>query len=269
MLDCAGLTIPEIERRFLGRPEPPAPGEVAALEADPRAGARRVAASLRRRAAESERESIRIGNMLAREEALWARGVSYVAGVDEVGVGPFAGPVVAAAVVFAPGVRVPGVRDSKRLDHARRVAIDALVRKAAIAVGVGAVEPEEIDRLNIRRAALEAMRLAILALAIRVEYILVDARTIPGIGIPQEPIVNGDGLVFSIAAASIVAKVHRDAVMTAYDAEYPAYGFARHKGYGTAEHIRALREHGPCPIHRRSFDWRGGAQRLSTARRGF
>lgn len=258
MTDCAGLTIAQIEERFLHSTEPPCAEEFAALEADPRAGARRVAASLRRREAGRERESRRIETMLSREEALWARGVSYVAGVDEVGVGPFAGPVVAAAVVFAPGVRIAGVRDSKQLDHGRRVALDALIRSAALGIGIGAVEPEEIDRLNIHRASLKAMRLALLGIALHIEHVLVDARTIPGIGIPQEAIIGGDARVFSIAAASIVAKVYRDALMTAYDAEYPAYGFARHKGYGTAEHIRALKEHGPCPIHRRSFDWRGG-----------
>jgi ribonuclease HII len=256
MTDLAGLTIKEIEERFLRRPEPPPAEELAALEADPRAGARRAAASLRRRAAEGERESRRIEEMLARERALWAGGISYVAGVDEVGVGPFAGPVVAAAVVFAPGVRIPGVRDSKQLDHGRRVALDALIREAALGIGIGAVEPEEIDRLNIHHASLKAMRLALLGVALHVEHVLVDARTIPGIGIPQEAIIGGDALIFSIAAASIVAKVHRDALMLAYDAEYPEYGFRRHKGYGTAEHIRAIREHGPCPIHRKSFDWR-------------
>ena len=260
MPDIAGLTIREIEERFLRRPEPPSAKELAFLNADPRAGARRVASSLRRRMAELERESSRLEKMLAREKALWSSGISYIAGVDEVGVGPFAGPVVAAAVVFAPGVRIPGVRDSKQLDHGRRVALDALIRKAALGIGIGAVEPEEIDRLNILRASLKAMRLALLGVDLHVEHVLVDARTIPGIGIPQEAIIGGDALIFSIAAASIVAKVHRDALMLAYDAEYPEYGFARHNGYGTAEHIRAIREHGPCPIHRKSFDWRSAVQ---------
>lgn len=254
--DLAGLTIRRIEERFLRGGGPPTAEELALLDADPRAGARRVAAALRRRASERERESRRIDAMLTREAVLWAGGISYVAGVDEVGVGPFAGPVVAAAVVFSPGVRIPGVRDSKQLDHGRRVALDALIRKAALGIGIGAVEPEEIDLLNIHRATLKAMRLALLSVTLHVEHVLVDARTIPGIGVPQEAIVGGDATVFSIAAASIVAKVHRDAIMVAYDAEYPEYGFARHKGYGTAEHIRAIREHGPCPIHRKSFDWR-------------
>ncbi len=153
-------------------------------------------------------------------------------------------------------MRIEGVRDSKRLDHARRVALDTRIRGAALAVGIGSVDVEEIDRLNIRRASIKAMRLAILGLSLRVQHVLVDARVISGIGIPQEAIVGGDATVFSIAAASIVAKVYRDALMCALDADYPAYGFRRHKGYGTDEHLRALREHGPCPLHRRSFDWR-------------
>lgn len=256
MPDLSTLTIRQIEERFLRGAEPLAAEALALLDTDPRAGARRVAATLRRRAAAREGEQRRIETMLAREEVLWARGVSYVAGVDEVGVGPFAGPVVAAAVVFAPGVRIPGVRDSKQLDHGRRVVLDGLIRKAALGIGIGSVEPEEIDRLNIHQASVKAMRLALLGLPLRVQHVLVDARVIPGIGIPQEAIIGGDAIVFSIAAASIVAKVHRDALMIACDAEYPEYGFKRHKGYGTAEHIRALREHGPCPLHRRSFDWR-------------
>ena len=256
MSEIAKLSIRDLETRFLRGGESPSAETLLLLDRDPRAGVRRIAAAIRNRAAARENETRRIEAMLEREKTLWARGVSYVAGVDEVGVGPFAGPVVAAAVVFPPGVRIEGVRDSKRLDHARRVALDTCIRGAALAVGIGSVDVEEIDRLNIRRASIKAMRLAILGLSLRVQHVLVDARVISGIGIPQEAIVGGDATVFSIAAASIVAKVYRDALMCALDADYPAYGFRRHKGYGTDEHLRALREHGPCPLHRRSFDWR-------------
>ncbi|MDD5556711.1 MAG: ribonuclease HII [bacterium] len=254
MKDWSALTVDEIGAALGG--EPPPEGDLAALEADPRAGARGLAAALRRRMAARREEAGRIERMLEREHSLWARGVSYVAGVDEVGVGPFAGPVVAAAVIFPRGVSIPGVRDSKVLTHERRVALDARIREAALSVGIGAASNGEIDRLDILRASLEAMRRALLDLEIAAEHVLVDGRHIPGIGAPQEAIVDGDATIFSVAAASIVAKVHRDRIMLRYDRLYPRYGFARNKGYGTAEHIRALREHGPCAIHRRSFDWR-------------
>ena len=135
--------------------------------------------------------------------------------------------------------------------------LDGIIRRAVLGVGIGLVDVDEIDRINIYEAALKAMRLAILDVNIKVQHVLVDGRRIPALGIPQEVITNGDEKVFSIAAASIVAKVYRDNLMLLYDREFPQYGFARHKGYGTAEHIRALREHGPCEIHRRSFNWRG------------
>jgi ribonuclease HII len=237
----------------------PSDEDLAVLEADSRAGVRRIASALKRRRAEREEEKRRIERMLERERSLWESGVSYIAGVDEVGVGPFAGPVVAAAVVFPCGVHIEGIKDSKQLSHARRVELDRIIRGNALSIGIGAVEPDEIDRLNIYEASLKAMRLAILGLDMKIQHVLVDGRAIPGIGVPQEAIPGGDTTIFSIAAASIVAKVHRDGLMTRYDDMFPQYGFARHKGYGTAEHIRALREHGPCEIHRKSFDWRTAA----------
>ena len=247
------VTVRELENRFIHGGEIPSDTELALLEADPRAGARRIASVLKKRCARQGREHDRIAALLAHERSLWEKGVSYIAGVDEVGVGPFAGPVVAAAVVFPRGTAIEGVRDSKQLNHDRRTKLHGAIRREALSVGIGLVEAEEIDRINIFRATLEAMRLAILDLKMKIQHVLVDARTIPGIGIPQEAIVGGDGKIFSIAAASIVAKVYRDNLMLSYDKQYPHYGFARHKGYGTAEHIRAIREHGPCEIHRRSF----------------
>lgn len=262
MINPSQLTVREIGERLGGALDQPPAELIELLEGDARAGVRRIASSLRRSAGKREDEKIRIRAMLRREQSFWERGIRYVAGVDEVGVGPFAGPVVAAAVVFPCGVFLEGVRDSKRLTHERRVALDAAIRGAALAVGVGLVDVDEIDRLNIFQASLKAMRIAILDLKMRVQHVLVDGRAIPDIGIPQEAIPGGDNTVFSIAAASIVAKVYRDGLMTAYDRVYPQYGFARHKGYGTGEHIRALNEHGPCEIHRRSFDW-GNAVRPS------
>ncbi|MCX6357835.1 MAG: ribonuclease HII [Candidatus Aureabacteria bacterium] len=262
MNDLSSMTVTQIRERYLDRDGFIPVVEIVLLEADPRAGVRQLAVSMKKHAEAREAERRRIEGMLSRERALWEGGVSYIAGVDEVGVGPFAGPVVAAAVVFPPGAFIEGVRDSKQLTHERRVVLDGEIRKIALAVGVGAVDVEEIDRVNILQANLAAMRCALLNLRMKVQHVLVDGRPIPGIGIPQEAIPGGDAMVFSIAAASIVAKVHRDAIMVEYDSLYPRYGFARHKGYGTTEHLRALEQHGPCAIHRRSFDWRSAIRSL-------
>jgi len=182
------------------------------------------------------------------------QGVTLVCGVDEVGRGPLAGPVVAAAGVLAPGARLPGVDDSKRLAPAERLELDGAVRSQARAVGVATVAAPEIDRLNIRQASLLAMRQAVAALALDPELVLVDGRdAIPHLETPQRAIVGGDGRSLAIACASIVAKVHRDQLMVEFDSLYPGYGFARHKGYGSSQHLEALADLGPCPIHRQSF----------------
>ena len=199
------------------------------------------------------RAAARTRRLLRRERELWGQGIRRIAGVDEAGVGPLAGPVVAAAVVFEPEVRIAGVDDSKVLTPARREQLADRIRETAIAWSVVAVEPLEIDRLNIYRATLDAMRRAVDALAVRPDHVLVDARTIPGIDLPQEGIVKGDSLSHAIAAASILAKTDRDARMRDYDREFPGYGFADHKGYPTEEHRLAIRRLGPCSIHRRSF----------------
>jgi len=166
-----------------------------------------------------------------------------------------AGPVVAAAVVFAPDVDIRGVDDSKKIEPEDRERLAREIRASATGIGIGAAEVEEIDRLNIYHAALLAMRRAIEALPEPPEHVLVDARTIPEISIPQNPFNKGDGINFSIAAASIVAKTYRDTLMEEMDARHPGYGFAKHKGYSTPEHEAAIRELGPCPIHRRSFTY--------------
>ena len=206
--------------------------------------------SVRSRAA---RAAARTRCLLRRERELWSAGAQRIAGVDEAGVGPLAGPVVAAAVVFEPEVRVPGVDDSKVLKPAQREELALAIRESAVAWSVVAVEPEEIDRLNIYRASLEAMRRAVEGLGVRPDHVLVDARTIPGIDLPQEGIVKGDRHSHAIAAASILAKTDRDARMRGYETEFPGYGFAEHKGYPTEEHRHAIRRLGPCSIHRRSF----------------
>jgi ribonuclease HII len=187
------------------------------------------------------------------ETLLWRVGIRHVAGVDEVGMGPLAGPVVAAAVAFPPGTRLDGVADSKVLTAAARERLDVEIRRRAIGVGVAVVEPDEIDRINIYRAGLAACRRAIEALPFVPGFVLVDGREIPDLAVPQSAYPKGDAFVCSIAAASIVAKVYRDALMCELDGRYPGYGFARHMGYSTRAHFAAIRELGPSPIHRRSF----------------
>ncbi len=187
------------------------------------------------------------------ERLLWDSGCARVAGVDEVGMGPLAGPVVAAAVVFAPGRALKGIADSKQLTRRARERLAGEIRERAIGVGLGIVEPEEIDRVNIYQAGLKAMRLAVEALPFVPDHVVVDARHIPGIAMPQTRYGHGDAFVYSIAAASIVAKVHRDELMRRLDDAYPHYGFRHHVGYATREHLEALRTFGPSPLHRRSF----------------
>lgn len=188
---------------------------------------------------------------LEREAA--ATGCGLVAGVDEAGRGPLAGPVVAAAVILPLGQDVAGVDDSKRLSHYRRVkAMDAILASAQ-AVGIGAASPGEIDRLNILQATLLAMKRAVLDMGQRPGFILIDGRQTIDLTQPQQAVVKGDARSCSIAAASILAKVTRDRMMTMWDRVFPGYGFARHKGYPTREHVDALARLGPCAVHRRSF----------------
>jgi len=201
----------------------------------------------------AHRLAARRRTLLRHERALWARGLTRIAGVDEVGVGPLAGPLVAAAVILPPEIGLRGVDDSKKLTRAARTRLCEQIKASAVAVGIGVVSVDEVDRLNTFWAAIEAMRRALRALPVSAEHVLIDARRIPDLDLPQEPLVKGDARSYSIAAASIVAKVERDAIMEALDRDFPQYGFAHHMGYGTAEHLDALARYGPCPVHRRSF----------------
>jgi ribonuclease HII len=167
--------------------------------------------------------------------------------------GPLAGPVVAAAVILPVSVRLPGLDDSKKLTAEARQRLDVCIREQALGVGLGIVAPEDIDRLNIYRAGLEAMRRAVALLELAPDHVLVDARRIPGIGCAQTKVADGDSRDGSIAAASIVAKVARDAIMRRLDEQHPGWGLAQHMGYATAQHLAALRRLGPSPVHRRSF----------------
>ncbi len=225
------------------------------LGPDTRSGARALEKRARLRLEGRRRERERLAGLLALRDQLERRGVRGIAGVDEVGVGPLAGPVVASAVVLPMQVDLPGLDDSKRVRPALRRSLAKQIRAIAIGVGIGEVGVEEIDQIGIYHAALEAMRRAVASLSrtTQVGHLLVDARTVPGVMLPQTSIIKGDEKDASIAAASIVAKVHRDEQMESLGRRYPAYGFEQHMGYGTAAHMAALESHGPCPIHRRSF----------------
>ncbi|MDQ6743006.1 MAG: ribonuclease HII [Candidatus Dormibacteraeota bacterium] len=195
-----------------------------------------------------------------RRPQLWAServaeemGYSVVAGIDEVGLGPLAGPAVAAAVVLPIGARLPGLDDSKRLTAEQRERLDRLIRRRALGVSIGEVSARGVDELGLTRARQTAMSGAVAGLPVPAEYLLVDAWDVPDLPLPQMCVIKGDASCASIMAASIVAKVHRDRLMIAYDSQFPGYGFAVHKGYATAAHRRALRELGPSPIHRMSW----------------
>ncbi len=188
------------------------------------------------------------------ERSLLRRGLSFIAGIDEAGRGPLAGPVVAAAVILPAGFRDAVLDDSKKLSPSQREDIyRALTGRADVVWAVAIVGSEDVDRLNILQAAHEAMRRAVSLLARRPCHVLIDGRPVRPFPYPQTALVGGDGLSFSIAAASVIAKVTRDRIMIEMDARHPGYEFARHKGYCTAAHLDKLRAHGPCPIHRRSF----------------
>ncbi|HKW93182.1 MAG TPA: ribonuclease HII [Methylomirabilota bacterium] len=187
------------------------------------------------------------------ESAAWRRGITRLAGVDEAGRGPLAGPVVAAAVVLAPGTRIVGVDDSKRLVPEERERLFEIIQERAHGVGVAVVDHLTIDRVNILEATRLAMARALEALAVEPELVLTDFVAVPGLRCPQRNLVEGDRRSASVASASIVAKVTRDRIMEAADREWPLYGFGRHKGYATLEHREALERHGPCPLHRRTF----------------
>lgn len=191
--------------------------------------------------------------LLEIEQGLWQRGVEVIAGVDEAGRGPLAGPVVAAAVIFPQGTFIEGVDDSKKVSEKKREALFHTIYEKAKSVGVGIVSHEVIDRINIYQASILAMRKAVEKLSLAPQIVLADGNSFKHESLRYENIIDGDAKCFSIAAASIIAKVTRDNLMREYHEQFPLYGFAQHKGYGTKQHIEAIRQHGLCEIHRRSF----------------
>jgi ribonuclease HII len=191
--------------------------------------------------------------MLTYETDLYERGYRSIAGVDEAGRGPLAGPVVAAAVILYQNIFIPGIDDSKKLSESHRESLYEEIRQKAAGYAVGIVSREIIDQINILRASLEAMKIAVCKLPVKPDFVLVDGNHRPDVNLSVEALPHGDSLSMSIAAASIVAKVTRDRIMRKLDRMYPQYGFVRNKGYPTAEHLAALDEFGPCEMHRRSF----------------
>jgi ribonuclease HII len=246
-------SLAELRERYVERGMSLPKAIEAALRDDPRAGARRVLEAVERLRHQRRAEGQRLRHLSRYEQELWRQGLLYVAGVDEAGMSPLAGPVVAAAVVLPVGYTREGIDDSKKLRPEQRAELAAHIRRDAVAFGVGMVEPEEIDRINIYRAGLLAMRRAIEALAVRPDHLLIDARSLKELSLPQSPIVHGDALSISIAAASIIAKTRRDALMVELDQRYPGFGFARHKGYPVKEHLSVIASRGVSEVHRRSF----------------
>ena len=227
------------------------PAFINAYEKDVRPGVNALVEKALKRQAAYEKELSRTEKMKEYEKKYAS--FSYICGIDEVGRGPLAGPVVVGAVILPKDCDILYLNDSKQLSEKKREELYALIMEKALATGLGVVSPERIDEINILQATYEAMRQAIGKLKCQPQLLLNDAVTIPGVSIKQVPIIKGDAKSISIAAASIIAKVTRDRMMVEYDRTYPQYGFASNKGYGAKAHIEAIKKFGPTPIHRRSF----------------
>ncbi len=227
------------------------PSFIETYKADERGGVVKLVEQAGKRLEKLEAERARIENLKKYEKEYAEYG--YICGIDEVGRGPLAGPVVAGAVILPKDCDILYINDSKKLTAAKREELYDIIMEKAVAVGIGMASPARIDEINILQATYEAMREAISKLCVRPDLLLNDAVTIPGVDIRQVPIIKGDAKSISIGAASIVAKVTRDRMMVEYDKIMPEYGFASNKGYGSAEHIAALKKVGPSPIHRASF----------------
>ena len=244
-------TIAEIKAEFAAADMSSYPALYEIYKEDTRSGVQKLIAQCRKKEAALEAEKQRIENMKVYEHKYEHLG--YLCGIDEVGRGPLAGPVVAGAVILPKDCDILYINDSKKLTAAKREELYDEIMEKAVAAGIGMVSPQRIDEINILQATYEAMREAISKLEPAPDILLNDAVTIPEVTIPQVPIIKGDAKSISIGAASIIAKVTRDRLMVEYDQILPEYGFASNKGYGSAEHIAALKKYGPSPIHRRSF----------------
>jgi len=252
--DLLNKSIPELSDLFVRRRRRVPKGLLEALEVDRRQGAHQLARRIRERYRENRSEGQRLHFLLRFEIELWSQGFGMIAGVDEAGMAPLAGPVVAGAVILPQNYKLRGLNDSKKiLDPEKRDELAQQIKQDALCWSAGIAEVEEIDKINIYHAGLLAMQRAVQGLTSQPDFILVDARKIPNCQTPQRGIIRGDALSASIAAASIIAKTTRDALMIELDQVYSGYGLATHKGYPTPEHCRTLKTLGALPIHRRSF----------------
>jgi ribonuclease HII len=250
----AGIPLAELKARYFSPGAARPKGLEAALRADGRAGALALAEQLSSERNAKGAETRRQHRLFTFERELWAQGHVHIAGVDEVGVGPLAGPVVAGAAILPQDFRLDGLDDSKKIvDEAERDELAQEIKRQALAWSVAEASVEEIDRLNIYHAALLAMRRAVEGLAITPHFVLVDARKVPGIPMPQRGIIKGDAKSLSIAAGAILAKTTRDAMMRKLGEQHPGYGFEDHKGYSAPKHLEALKRLGAIAEHRRSF----------------
>ena len=245
------LSISQVKEMFQAACENELPELISKFEADERSGVKSCIASAMKRMEALEKEKERIYRLSEFERKYCD--YTYICGIDEVGRGPLAGPVVAGAVILPKDCDILYINDSKQLSEKKREELYDIIMEKAIACGIGYASPERIDEINILQATYDAMRNAINNLSVTPDILLNDAVTIPGVNIKQVPIIKGDAKSISIGAASIIAKVTRDRLMVEYDKVFPEYDFAGNKGYGSAAHMAALRKYGPTPIHRRSF----------------
>ncbi len=245
-------SVKQIEEVFRAAQPEEYPALCDTFSSDERAGVNKLVLKYKRQYEAHELEKKRIANLKRLESSLRGQGFPVIAGTDEVGRGPLCGPVVSAVVILPPDSAILYVNDSKQLTEARREALYDIILKEAVAVGIGIVDPATIDRINILNATKRSMQEALAKLSVKPDLLLIDAISID-CDVPQKSIIKGDETVYSIAAASIVAKVTRDRMMVEYAKEYPQYAWEKNKGYGSAEHLKALETYGPSPIHRRSF----------------
>ncbi len=241
----------EIKEELQAAEETMLPSFISRYEGDERAGVKKLLRQARKQLEQLEKERQRIESLKKYERQY--EHVGYVCGIDEVGRGPLAGPVVAGAVILPKDCRILYINDSKKLSEKKREELYDVIMEQAVATGIGMTGPKRIDEINILQATYEAMRQAIQNLSVTPDILLNDAVTIPKVELPQIPIIKGDEKSLSIGAASIIAKVTRDRLMVEYDKIMPEYGFARNKGYGSKEHLEAIKKYGPSLIHRRSF----------------
>ncbi|MFZ5753670.1 MAG: ribonuclease HII [Bacillota bacterium] len=252
MMELRRLTIEEIRKMLSTAPREALPLIMARFQQDARKGVQTLLRRYQKELASQIAEEERLSILWEKETDLRKNGYTHIAGLDEAGRGPLAGPVVAACVVLSSGCSLPGLNDSKQLTLDARSKLAELIKEQCIAWSIGICDHQEIDRINIYQATIKAMVKAVQSLKIQPDYLIIDALKLP-LNIPQEGIVQGDCKCAAIAAASIIAKTYRDRVMDVLDQIYPQYGFKEHKGYATPRHVEAIRRYGPCEIHRQSF----------------